>query len=414
MLKLKRTFFCQMLLLCSLVLLPLSAFAGTISVVSAGGTAFTLMASGFDAPAGFQLMVNYDTAHFSNPRVVQGSLTSGAMFAVNANVPGAIQLAVVSHPAMKGSGPIAIITFDPSSDLAGTISVSGTAINSASAKLSVTTNGWSGGTGSGTAEAVSTGTGGTGGTGAITTSGGTSTGSPLVVGGTMTMPTDDSATRERKEAPGQPAKPESSDVAGAAPVSSEAPVAPEAQPKKAQAYIPTPVQSVLERFRLFTGEKTPKNLVALFDRDPGAPFSQFPPVCVADGKASVRVSIPKVTGDKDPNFTFNHASYLSLKQAGDGEWQVVVRPDKGALKASISMLTDGGQQEIPLTVSPAADIDLNKSGTVGEADFQLFLKTRGSDAAPKFDLNKDGKRDYQDDYIFTVNYLVMKAARDKK
>ena len=411
MLKLKRTFLCQMSLLCSLVLLPLSAFAGTISVVSAGGTAFTLMASGFPATHGFQLTVNYDTAHFSNPRVVQGSLTSGAMNAVNANVPGTVRMALVSISPMKGSGPIATITFDPVGDPGGTISVSGTVIDLNGKYLSASFSGWSASSGSGTADASNPGST----TPPVsTTTGGTSTGSPSVVGGTLTMPTDDSATRERKEAAGQPVKSESSDIAGAAPASSEAPVAPEASPKEAQAYIPTPVQSVLEKFRLFTGDKTPKNLVALFDRAQGAPFSQFPPVCIADGKASVQVIIPKVTGDKDPNFTFNHASYLSLKQAGDGEWQVVVRPDKGALRASISMLTDGGQQEIPLTVSPSVDIDLNKSGTVSEADFLLFLKTRGTDAAPKFDLNKDGKRDYQDDYIFTANYLAMKAARDKK
>jgi len=77
------------------------------------------------------------------------------------------------------------------------------------------------------------------------------------------------------------------------------------------------------------------------------------------------------------------------------------------------MVTEAAQQEIPLTVSPQADVDLDKSGSVTEADFQLFLKTRGTDDAPKFDLNGDGKRDYQDDYIFTANYLV-KAGNVKK
>jgi hypothetical protein len=169
----------------------------------------------------------------------------------------------------------------------------------------------------------------------------------------------------------------------------------------------------LEKFRLFQGEKSPNNFLALFDMGQGIRFSQAPPVCITDGKSSVKVTISKVAGDRAPNFAFNHAKYLSLRQTGEGEWQVEVMPEKGTVRASISMVTETAQQEIPLTVSPQADVDLDKSGAVTEADFQLFLKTRGTDGAPLFDLNGDGKRDYQDDYIFTANYLV-KAVQVKK
>jgi hypothetical protein len=61
-----------------------------------------------------------------------------------------------------------------------------------------------------------------------------------------------------------------------------------------------------------------------------------------------------------------------------------------------------------LTVVPPlpANLKIGNGGKLTEADFNQFLKERGTDKAPRFDLNGDGKRDYVDDYIFTANYLV--------
>ena len=440
MLKLKRTFLCQMMFLCSLVLLPISAYAGTISLAPAGGASFNVLANGFTAPSGFHLVVNYDSARLANPRVVQGSLTTGAMFIANPNVAGSVQFAVVSPRPMQGSGTVATITFDQTGDSAGTLSVSGTVINVSGKNLPVSFSGWSASPGT---DSTPTGVAGTEtnpstnpttnpttnpstspttnpttspSTNPTVTTGGTSTGFP-VTGGSLTMPSDDAAVRDRREAPAQPQPTQPAGGENAAPpaAGSDAALAPDATvaKKKVQADLPRPVQSVLEKFRLFAGEKTPQNLMALFDPEQGSPFSQSPAICITDGKTSVQVLVTKVSGDKAPNFAFNHAHYQSIKQVGDGEWQIGVLPDKGALNASISMLTDGVQQEIPLTVAPRVNIDLDKSGTVTEADFRLFLKTRGTDAAPKYDLNGDGKRDYQDDYIFTANYLAMKGKAKK-
>jgi hypothetical protein len=426
MLNFKRTVLCQMLVFCCLAVAPLSAFAiGTVSLSSSNGTVFTVMANGFDAPGGFHLTVTYDATRLSisNSRVVAGSLVSGGLFVANTGFTGSLQLIVVAPNAMKGSGPIATLTFDRKGDSSGNLGVSGTVVNIKTAYLPATFRGWSDPSGSG--GDPSTTAGGTDTTNTPTptpqpttiTTGTSSTGTP-VVGGTLTMPSDDAGMREHKDVPGQPApvppqpmQQEPRDGSVPPPASSEAPAAPETPvaTKKAPEEQLRPAQSVLEKFRLFTGEKTPATLIALFDAGQGIPFSQTPAVAIADGKSSVKITISKVAGDRAPNFAFNHAKYLSLKQTGDGEWQVEVMPEKGTVRASISMVTEAAQQEIPLTVSPQADVDLDKSGSVTEADFQLFLKTRGSDEAPKFDLNGDGKRDYQDDYIFTANYLIMVA-----
>jgi hypothetical protein len=114
-----------------------------ISVIQTGDNVFTLQASNFVAPAGFHLIVSYDSSRFANPRVVQGSLVDGAMFATNTTAPAEVQIAVVSGSAMQGSGPIAIITFDQIGNSPGGITVQGSVINIAGKNLPVSFSGWS-------------------------------------------------------------------------------------------------------------------------------------------------------------------------------------------------------------------------------------------------------------------------------
>jgi hypothetical protein len=246
------------------------------------------------------------------------------------------------------------------------------------------------------------------------------TSQPYVLGGTVTLPPMETGGDEKKEPAAQPAQIEDAER----PVEAREAVAPTPEAGEAQvqtpkgaaqpAPVPQQIQSVLERFRLFTGERTVKNLTALFNRDSAASFSQSPAIGISDGAGRVRLTIKNVTGEKAPNFAFNSARYVSLTRIGDGEWEVEVAPEKGVVKASVSMLSDEIVQEFPLTVSPKAGVVLNKSGVFTEADFVLFLKDRGTAAAPKYDLNGDGRRDYVDDYIFSANYLVKLEHKAKK
>ena len=116
--------------------------APSISVIPAGDAVFTLAASGFVSPAGYRMTVNYDTLRCSNPRVVLGSMLSGAMSAVNASTPGAVQIAAVSATPLSGSGSLATITFDRSGASPGTISVTGTVVSVAGKQLPATFLGW--------------------------------------------------------------------------------------------------------------------------------------------------------------------------------------------------------------------------------------------------------------------------------
>ncbi|GFO70257.1 hypothetical protein GMLC_38360 [Geomonas limicola] len=413
MFEFKKAVLCQLLLICSLLLSAPAAFAaGSVSIAAAGNGTFNVVASGVPAPHAFHVVVGYDSSLLTVQNVTAGQMASNAIFAYNANVAGSIQIAALSQAGMSGSGVLATITFNQTGSTPGRITVGpGTASAVLDGSLPTAKNipvsyfAWAPSEQQDTSTTASTGS-------TSDKSGTTQTSSGTYsVGGTLTMPTDES-TAPRKDAPGQQPPQEGRETSQSPPApASEPAAAPEAPvaAKKVEKYQPRTVTSVLEKFRLFTGEKTPEKLSALFA--PDAVFVQTPAIAISDGTSTVTVQITRVPGERAPNFAFSHAKYVSLKQTGEGEWQLELKPDKNAIRAGIVMTVDGVEQEIPLTVLPKVSVDLNKSGGVTEADFAQFLKERGTEKAPKYDLNGDGRRDYQDDYIFTGNYLLQKGAK---
>jgi len=172
------------------------------------------------------------------------------------------------------------------------------------------------------------------------------------------------------------------------------------------------VESILDKFRQYKGEKSPKALKALFTSPEG--LVQDPLVALSDGSTKIKVSMERTGTDKQtPNFSLKGAKLINLGLDKDAVCVLELLPDKGAYEATITLLQDGLIKELPLTVAPPfpADIKIGVKGRLSEADFALFLKERGTEKAPRFDLNGDGKRDYIDDYIFTANYIVGNAQK---
>jgi hypothetical protein len=375
--------------------------------------------------AGLDISVRYDATTLSNPRVAMGSLVSGMASAVNPSNP--IRLAIVGTTGIKQSGTIATITFDRIGGSSGKITdLSGTLIDPERKKVAMlspsiqnpsdTDLQGNNASGSGSGSSDSTGNVTTAST--STNVAAVTTNQPFIVGGTLTLPPTETAGNEKRELstpPTQPIPTAQTDAPERREIAREAAAPPaddgesSAQATKAAARavpVPEPAQSVLERFRIFRGERTVGTLTALFDRNSAAPFVQSPAIVIADGKATVKLVISKVTGNKAPNFAFDSASFVSVAHTGDGEWEVIARPDGGTVKASVIMFSDGLLQDFPLTVAPKSEVVPGKPGESAETSFLLFLKERGTALAPKFDLNGDGRRDYVDDYIFTANYLV--------
>lgn len=182
------------------------------------------------------------------------------------------------------------------------------------------------------------------------------------------------------------------------------PPAPETE-RKGGNFIVT--KGVVDRFRDFAGEKNPKNLVSLVRAGEAKRVTQHPTLSLSDGATAVRITVE--TGQEAgaaPNIVLSGARLTGLTRGEGSTWRIDAVPDKGTVLATLTVAHNGIITEFPLTVAPPVGIDLDGSGKVNEADFTLFLKERGAEKAPRFDLNGDGVRNYLDDYIFTANFIV--------
>src|SRR3990172_10169780 len=85
--------------------------APALTISSSGNGTFVLQGSAVDGVAALDITVRYDVATLTNPQVTQGGLISGAMMAVNANVPGTVRMGIIRVTPFSGSGTIATIAF---------------------------------------------------------------------------------------------------------------------------------------------------------------------------------------------------------------------------------------------------------------------------------------------------------------
>lgn len=408
-----------------LALAPVCA-ASSIAVSSpAADGVFLLQGEAFDRVAGLELSISYDGGTLSNPRVATGALAGDMMSVVNPGNP--IRMVLVgAGRSIDGSGPIASISFQRTGSSPGRITaVNATMIGADGRKVPLART--------------------------------------SITNPSIDQPITEPVRRQAQFDPSSPGTVELPEGAGNAPEATPPPDIPPPgtevpdagqpmeQPQQEQPQQEQPQQeqpesaeqpqdvpggeaaqppgtagepgqgpgggtgtaatgsetpTVLQRFAEFKGERTVDALVALFDAPAGTGnLSQSPPIVISDGKATAIVSIRNVPGDATPRFVFQAATFVSLAKVGEREWEVTVRPDAGAVKASVGILTATGSQELPLTVAPPAPL-AGKPGPISREDFAFFLKERGTEAAPKYDLDGDGKRDYVDDYIFAANYLV--------
>lgn len=109
-------------------------------------------------------------------------------------------------------------------------------------------------------------------------------------------------------------------------------------------------QSVLELFKVNGGSVGEADLAALLRRADEM-FSQEPPVLLSDGAASLTVSI-LAPGDQSLRFLIYNGDCTRLRIGEKGEWLLDIVPVRGALEASVTVLTDEATVEFPLAVSP--------------------------------------------------------------
>ena len=165
--------------------------------------------------------------------------------------------------------------------------------------------------------------------------------------------------------------------------------------------------SVLERFRTFSGQRTPEALSNLFVDHVLPDFRQQPEIALSNGSISININlILPVQDGAAPNFALKGARMLSYIQNQKNEWQIVALPETGAWKAELIVLSDSTVFELPLVVAPPLPMETDLS----EQGFIRFLSEKDRNARLQQDLNADGRIDYLDDFIFTANYLARKGS----
>jgi hypothetical protein len=383
-------------------------------------TTFQVMASDVKDAFGLTLEIGYDQTVFEKPVVTWGGFAALVKLSdMNTQTPGRISLVLGGVDPLPASGQVATISFTPKGKVSAKNNITvkpllmaqgGTPLGASELDPTKASKGDGDGTVNPPGASPS-------GTGTYVAGGATTSISSLNVKGFNESLGTSSGSRtpgrierrgeaEYEPPPGQPSSGGRGETAGA--------VRGEGRPEQKGPEKFVPNKSVLDRFKDFTGERTAAALTALFAPATPGGFTQTPAIALADGTSTLTVTLAGDPAAKDdPNFSLIRVRLVSLKRNEDGGWTIEAKPAKGTVAAAVAVSRSNVVTEYPLTVVPPADVktDISQPG-VTDADFALFLKERGTDKEPRFDMNGDGKRDYIDDYIYTANYLLV-AGRAK-
>ena len=378
--------------------------ATTISITPSGDSSYSVMGSGLDGVAGIQFDITYDAA-LAPPTVTQGGAVTGAMFAANTSRTGLIKIGVVSTRAFSGSGQIAAISFVSKTGSSGITSVTASMIDSTGAKVPVFASV------TGVSDNNISGLSNTPGVPFSQTSQ-TDTATSTYLG-TVVLPTDQ---QQRPVSPPEATSNPPVDTREPTPRTAEQPQLvdkPTTHTKPAETSQYVVYKGILDRFRLYTGSKKLSAYKALFDKNIAQAIQQQPALLVNNGqsKAVLTVDIP-ASKNSSLNFAVNGGVLVAFKQdkRDKNRWMVEVLPDAGTLVVTLTILSGNEGYEYPLTVVPPVKTTL----TFDERGWNRFLKEVGTAKAPLNDLNKDGVRDYKDEFIFVANCLSSKVVSYKR
>lgn len=391
---------------------PLPAFAAsTVTIAPAGNAVFTVQGTGIEGAAALEINVAYDTTTLANPRVVAGPLVAGAMTAINPNVPGTVRMVMIRLTPVTGSGVIATLTFDHKGASPGKIlAVNARFADSLGAPLPVLVP-----------------------PAALTTAApdpsqirdsAAETAEPppipvpaVIIAGQPDKPGEDETapdTEGMNEPGDRPALPEPGRETPAEAITARMTDG-EPMSGDATAVAEDPAstlfmhQSVLDRFKEYTGVRTPEAFVSLFEQDNRSWCRQDPPVALSDGKTVVRVTFIATPGNKTPSdVAVMGVRLISLKKEPDitNTWVAELTPETGEYQASLEVFQGDVKMVYPLTIAPKATMGRAPSGAMTKVDLYRYFAGRGPAFSTGFDANHDGKSDYLDDYIMTANYLA--------
>lgn len=290
-----------------------------VSIYPGGKSAFVVRGDLADSVAEMDITIEYDVTVMAKPSVGSGSLVSQAQFEADTVTAGYVDLHIKSKQPLRGSGLLASITFTSLDGSPGRIN----AMNVRAADPNgegVTVQ----------AKVVNPDANDTGG-------GGRPKPPIKAKPGAAPAPVDDASTAQA---------PDGSPVAGA--------TAGDGTGKGPGLSRPDRIESILDRFRRYGGERTESALAMLFKAPIAPGYRQEPPVVLSDGDATARVTL-KLAGEgkEAPVFILEKAHLVSLGGGGEGEgWIIEVAPFPGAYEASLTVRSGATLTRYPLTVAP--------------------------------------------------------------
>jgi hypothetical protein len=391
------------------VMFASSALAASVSV-GGNSPAFSVDGTGMSGIYGVQVDINYDPASLGYPAVTKGALASRALFAENHSTRGLIRIAVISNNTFSESGQIAAITFASKTGSGGITSLRYNIIDSSGSSIASSKENSTNESESQVAVIpLSTSSQSTEST-LINQAGRIST---ATYPGTITLTADPQQKADLRPEPTLPVSTNSDEptVAKVAEQNQHSgnPVTEEQTAGTTIYYV---YKGIFDRFRQYSGNKRLSDIAALFGRQVDHTIHQEPAILLSDGKNKAVLTIDVASGiNSSTNFAVNGGILVSLKQDQQNKerWIVEVLPKADAVKVTVTVIAGTRELEYPLTVSPPLKTDL----TLDEQGWSRFLKEVGTARAPLHDLNRDGVRDYMDEFIFVANYLAGKSAQLK-
>lgn len=401
-----------------IVTVQLSHAAATITVDQSG----VVTGSGMDGIAGIELVINYDSSNLSTPSVTKGSLVSQSMLAANTSAPGVIRIAIISTSPFSGSGQIAAIKFASNSGKGWIRLASYSMIDAAAVKIpldssapaaeeqpaSQTTSN------NPTADQPDSSS-GIPAQMSQTTDSTQTAGTAVVLGSvnyntpqpespparTETQTPEPVTTIYQKSAPPQP-EPDNTNQPPAPPSRQPATDARASEPGQQIIF-----KSVIDRFKVYQGDKSLPIMTALFRKEISKFIRQEPEAALSDGKTRIRIFVDLPNGQQtSPNFAMDNAVLISAKKdsAMKNRWIIEALPEAAVWKATLSIIAGEESFEYPLTVAPPLGSPLKAD----QAGWNVFQKEIGTPQKPLHDFNRDGLRDYIDEFIFVANHLAGK------
>jgi len=378
------------------------------------GQSGALNGANMDNVAGLDLTIRYDSALLSSPTVTKGDLVSKGMLSANTSMPGIIRIVIISTTPFIGSGQIAAINFASNPGNGGIQSISATVIDINGTHLPVMVSVISNTVPSSpiTTDIITTRptttpgipfsetvptvpTVNTGRTNSVTTQSNTS----LVI--VEPHNTEESKTHNQNDISRQQL-PQESVVTPETVSEAKQPLRKEIGEVRQQIVF----KGVVDRFKTYRGDKSLPIMSALFSKDISKFIHQNPAIALSDGNSTITISVDiSNINQNSPNFALENATVLSVKKEGkSGRWTVVAKPEFNTWTATLSIIAGGESFEYPLTVAPRLDSSI----ITDQAGWNNFQSGKRSQQELLYDFNKDGIRNYIDEYIFVANHLARK------